>query len=1252
MKIFDENMPQKKSKGGQTLGLFLTMGIAGAYIIGGPELFLPQTPKTRQDVKTPHNKFSEKNKKKSLFGDPLSIFKGKDITLSNWATLPQSDEWYDKWRVSPGGINDLKEVFAKDPSFNSKLTTWAQNTKRDFMDWKKVRGSKEFAKWRQKNSSLIWLSDQYNASSTYNEDMAKWINLGPSKRSLANWKLLKINEETFEKFIQTPQGQKKLQTIYQTKPSYVTDSAQWITHKNLTEMSQNNWFSKTDFTTKYNQWKSSMEGSKILTKEWKQNGDYDSKFITWLQSVYARKNQEEWLNSSASNEAYKIWQNDAANQNDLKTLWKTTTNYTQTRDRWISKNYTKQTKDQWQQLPTARNSFQSWFNTYDQVKLKDYWQTTSDYLSSKKTWADINLPSTSIKQWRQKQEAKDSLAQWEKTHLDSNSQLQDIWFKERDYESLLQQWVRTNFPQEESVGEWSRTDEGRTYYQKWINSPRAQRELLFSFKLSDDFATILLNWINQGLVPSYKEASPNPSKWEFNLWKILSSSQKLLLHLWEKSGDYQTSFDTWITSSNSLKATKQEWEKSSSSHLYFKEWLKTASAQKLISEEWNKFKASDANLKQLVPTSFAQWKQSNYVDPYFQTWSKSPTGVIELQKAWMQTNTGLNNYDKAMNEWIVDPNNIKQGGPYLDSQSAIKDYMEWRKLPEKRKILKKRWEKTQNYQDVYSKWLATQDHSNPDLTTPDFNDELDLWSGQLRANGKPIHFDLFEKHDWRVYYYQSHSQYNVDFQKWLTNVKGGQKEGLSLYLQSVKAQDDYQSWTPPTNNQGTLEDWKNQLVNDQTKVFTLYSQSPQSLTDYNLWIDPRDRENFSKKSNYSHYMDQWLEKDNNWFDAYVKILKWEKLYAKSDQFIKIDLPLYGDQLFTHSNFYHNNKGHSDWKDVMTNRYKTSPELTTTFNTWSVALDEDNVTNKMNLYIKGITQAQSDYQNWKLQQQKQAYQKDGQFNLDFNYWINDNDNVFNYYLTLAQSDADYNSWIDPQGEINYQSSNNYNLDFNAWKAVKTNGLGLYKNSLASQNDYQSWIDPHKPDTDDYAATKAYDLDLKLWTESVKGLSTNGKQLYKKEDQSQNDYQLWYESNKFDAQDYMQTTNYLDNYQGWITNYQSQPLIANNDELWNGLYQNWVDPLVRNKSNYILNNTTYNNNLNSFIFLNEKGIEKTFLSTPMALRIYNAWEDPEGVEPIEEDYFNSDEFIEDINEWSVDKNKGLQQFIDSHFAKSYF
>ena len=1252
MKIFDENIPQKKSKSGQSLGLFLTMGIAGAYIIGGPELFLPQTPKTKQGVKTPNNKFSEKKKKKSLFGDPLSIFKGKDVTLSNWAALPQSDVWYDKWRLSPGGINDLKEVFAKDPNFNLKLATWAQNTKRDFMDWKKIRGSKEFTKWRQKNSSLIWLSDQYKASLVHNDDMTKWINLGPSKRSQDNWKLLKINEKTFEKFITTTPGQNKLQTIYQTKPSYVTNSTQWINQKNLNEMSQSNWFLKTDFTNKYNQWKSSMEGSKILTSEWKQTSDYNSKFTTWLQSVYTRKTQEEWLNSPDSNNAYTIWQNNQANHKALTSLWKTTPDYNHKKNVWIGKNYTKKTKDEWQQLPTARASFQSWLNNYDQAKLQQYWQTTSDYLNSKNTWTTTNLSLSSIKQWRKSEEAKNSFAQWEKYHSDSTSQLQDVWFNEQDYQSILQQWVKTNYPLEESVREWSRTPEGRTYYQKWIATPRAQTELLFSFQLSNDFATILLNWLDQGSIPSYSGPSLHPTKWQFNLWKILSSSQKLLLHLWEKSGDYQTSFDSWIASPNSLKASKQEWEKSSFSYLYFKNWLNSASGQQIISDEWNKFKASDANLKQLVPTSFVEWKKSHYVDQYFQTWSSSPTGLTTLQKLWMQTNTGLNNYEDTMKDWVLNPNNIKQGGYYLDSPTAIEDYMEWRKLPEKRKILKKRWEKTQNYQDVYNKWLATQDKSDQNPTPPAFDDELDLWSGQLKDNGKPVHFDLFEKHDWRIYYYQSHSQFNVDFQKWLSNVKGGQKEGLELYLQSAQAQNDYQNWTPPTQNKGTIEEWKNQLVNGQTKAFSLYSQSPQSLTDYNSWIDPRDYKSFHKKANYSHYMNQWLEKDNNWFDAYVQVLRWESLYVKSNQFINQDLPLYGNQLFTHSNLYHNGQGLSDWKEVMTQRYKASKDLATTFNTWISSLDDDKVSNKMNLYIKGIAQAQNDYQTWKKQQEKQAYEKDGQFSLDFNNWINNNDNAFNYYLTFAQSDTDYNTWIDPQGEINYQASSNYNQDFDSWKQVKENGLDLYKNSLTFQNDYQSWIDPHKPNTDDYASTQAYDLDLKLWTELVEATSTKGKQLYKGEDQSQNDYQLWYETNKFDDQDYKQTKTYQNNYQGWITDYKNQPLITNNTTLWNSLYQSWIDPLVRNESNYDLNNNTYNVNLNSFIHLNKKLLEKIFLSTPLALRIYNAWEDPEGVEPIKEDYFNSDEFIEDINEWSVDKNKGLQQFIDSHFAKSIF
>ena len=1252
MKIFDDNNNQAKPKKGGSLGMIFTMAILGTYAVGGPDLFLPKIQDFGKN-QTEEKQNQPSNNIKNPFADPLSLFKGKEITLNNWAKLPQSDSWYDKWRVSANGINDLKSEYAKSDNFKRNLNQWAQNTKRDFKEWKKLYGEKSFEEWKNSPSSKSWLTNEYAKSSKYSEDLAKWIALGPAKRSQGEWTNLNLHQDSFTSFKDTKSGQEKLQSIYHTKSSYASNSRFWIDQNNLTQKAKVNWILNQDFSNKYDSWKNSQAGEEVLSNFWKQSNDYNVKFASWLQKTYTRKTKDQWLNSSASDSSYNKWQALDLNKSKLLTSWLNTQDYVDAKNKWVTLNYATKTKDDWKKLPDAENKYNQWKAKGGITVLKNNWLQSNSYTSSQNLWTNTHFVETPIDTWKMTQNANDSLVKWENDNQDSQEQLKDAWTKQTDYANILNNWIEANYSQYKSIDKWLKTPEGKSYYNQWILTPEARDDLLFSFKISYDFAKMLQNWVNKGSIPAYDGPAINPTRDEYDMWKTLNSSQRSLFYMWQKTSDYKNAFSSWLANAKLLKSTKPEWENSSYSHESFANWAKSVDGAKIINDNWNLFASSDANLKSLVPSTFEEWKNSNYANEYFTKWSQTNEGIAKLKKHWKTTSYGLNNYEDLLEKWTYDPNNITKGENFLTSQAANDAYMEWRKEDKSRKVLAKRWKKTKNYQDVYNKWLATQDQSDPNLQVPTFNDELDLWSAKLGSDGVPINFDLFEAHDWKRYYYNWHNQSNLDLNKWLQNYNNGKKQGINLYLNDNQAQLDYQKWNANKKDKGELKDWENQVINGKTRVFDLYTQSNQSQKDYSSWLDPRDYNNFHKKINYSPYLNQWLEKNNNWYNSYVQILKQEKTYLKTNQFLTIDLPLYGHHLYGYSNLYKSDQGLKDLKEAMAAKHKQSNDFNTLFNHWISGVDQNNVSNKMNLYVKHIKQAKSDYQNWIVTNKKNQYQSSNQFNTDFNNWnVASNDEAFNVYLNNAQSDKDYNSWVDPNEEISYKASTTYNQDFTTWKNKKSNGLNLYQQSQDAQNDYDNWIDPNKPNQDSFALSIDYQQDLNSWIETKEATSNKGQEIYKNNNQSSLDYQLWFNDNQLTKDDYHQSSIYKNNIGQWISDYLNQPLIMNNNELWNSLYQDWNDPLVRRESNYQQNQDTFVNNLNHFIFTNNETLAKNFLADPIATNVYDNWDDPVGVKPNKEDYFATKQFVNDINDWSTNKNNGVNKFIQSAYAQAIF
>ena len=273
--------------------------------------------------------------------------------------------------------------------------------------------------------------------------------------------------DTLQPFTKNVWDDFKLSPQYQSaKDTYVKDTR-------LTKRSKDFWLTHDDFQASLQKWTNSHAGNDYLQTKWRETKDFETKLETYKQNSQHKSfdyfvtnviDSSKYSNWKANNHQTiaQSWQNHQSDYKSKLNQWKTTKDYT---------------KSEWLDSVFAAPFFKEHLDQYAQVPINDHWMRSDKYKNLKTKYISRNL--IQFNQWAKTPDALDKYYEW--INSDGNKNQVVAWWKQaspttrKQYEDF---WI--------SVKKDGRTSTQPYYY----DNDKNNMDLNYDYSFKDWFANM------------------------------------------------------------------------------------------------------------------------------------------------------------------------------------------------------------------------------------------------------------------------------------------------------------------------------------------------------------------------------------------------------------------------------------------------------------------------------------------------------------------------------------------------------------------------------------------------------------------------------------------------------------------------------------------------------------------------------------------------------------------------------------------
>ncbi len=489
-----------KTKNNSNYFAILSIFAIGAYYTTNPELMGLADQQKPNTLGLQEQTNTKKPKPKS-FVDSVSssLFANREVTFAQWIRTPEAIEAYEKWRKSPTGIQSLIESFSKSLDFTKALEKWASKTKRNIKEFKKFALNKQTYKdslaiWLQSDEAVNDLKNHFINDASFDTKSQSWIAGTNRNQDILDYLAKAEAKSDYDLWIKDSANLDSLKPTWKTTSDFTSKRDAWLSLQN-TKDSKDNWLVSSSGQSYYQAWKSSANYQSDLITHWKTTSNYQGAKNRWI-GVYANKKTLSDYKSDESlwNQKYLDYKNSQAGNLEIENNLVTKTAYINAKNAWSN-----QGKTTWINSDDSNVKYNAWrISASGRNALKTPWETTDNYLIAKNKWIDANHNPKSKDLWAGEEDISNEYNKWAATDA-ARSALIETWKNwsapsaaetRFEYDQALVYWYAT-YRNEEI---WVETTEGNTAYNNWMAIDANKNSFISHWHASDDYTNKKTTW--------------------------------------------------------------------------------------------------------------------------------------------------------------------------------------------------------------------------------------------------------------------------------------------------------------------------------------------------------------------------------------------------------------------------------------------------------------------------------------------------------------------------------------------------------------------------------------------------------------------------------------------------------------------------------------------------------------------------------------------------------------------------------------
>ena len=727
----------------------------GSYYAANPELFLPQDlgPNQKKDP----NLNQQGKKPKSVVDKITGSVTGsnQEIIFSQWLNTIDSTQAYDKWRQSPTGIKALSPEFIKTSTFKKNIKKWAGNTKRSFLEFKKIAKKKSF----------------------YKDDFKQWK-------------------------VDSPEGINTLSKYYVNDPSFTANASRWV---NLADFDADAaaYLQTPEAKTEYQKWITTSDNILKLESQWKASPHYQGKKNTWLQKVNTKLTKQQWLKSDLGQQKIAAWKKSGSFLNQLKSFWKGSKYYQQDLNNWLAKSPSKKSLALYRQDNKLWDSFYQNFKTSAQGQqiITNQIKTKKAFLDKKQEWITQEMGKT------QPQNLFTPYYNSWRTSAEAITFLKPLWLATTQYGTKRNLWIDNNY-QALPFADWKTNTDLQPYYATWKNTYSGKRALQSEWKKTADYTTKKQEWNAKPETINEKKdiwSKLRVAKDSFGNWQKPQANIRQAKNSWIGSPAYLGSQNRWIQN-NPIKNPKTTWLQTDHAKNKYLAWSKKNLGLQTLKEGWTK--TTD------FETHKEKWAQSNFNFIDYDQWFNGQIYKVDTYDKWQVDDykkSYINFVDQGHDDLISEYQktqhytNLKTAWinkKYLKEtkkqwqrlDASQNSYDQWKQTTTGNNELLEGWKKSSHYEQKQQQW-AQSNHQKMTFDAWKASDQTqefyDLWKDSS-AGASLLQSD-----------FENSSEFTTNKQQWVN--LGTSSRPIDAWIGDGASTPFYDAWRTSTSGEAKLK---------------------------------------------------------------------------------------------------------------------------------------------------------------------------------------------------------------------------------------------------------------------------------------------------------------------------------------------------------------------------------------------------------------------------------------------------------------
>ena len=1136
--------------------------------------FLKQLELWSKGTRRPYEYFKENvlptSKYKSKFRNIAGHYEGFSIISPMYLSTRDYVEGKNSWIMNNATSDDKYQAWTQTQDFANKHQQWldkSDNQETLKALWKKdysmIQGNRQYLNQKGKEFNKGWwlnssesqnyvdnwmnslasnqiLLRSWKASPHYQQKLAEWISVYPSKKSRADF----VKDESLWKkglidFALKYTRTNRVKSIVKNLDEYVNAKNAW------SAIGKSNWIQSGSYLTQYNDWTTSSQGQSYLKQKYIQTeaDSYNREKDHWLLNDYAgKRSQDLWALTDYALSSYNNWKVLPQSESDLQTHWQSESDYTSTRDAWI--NIHKQDKNVWKTTTDANRSYDTWKTSQEGVKaLQSTWETLPDYVTKKDQWILANPYNRAKEVWITLPASIQKYNEWRITP-GALPALKVKYLQTNDYVQRRNHWLQNDYTNKRSKDLWAATSDASTSYNNWKNLPQNIAALKTEWQTKDDYVGKRDAWITTNKPDQTHWSKTQQAIDSYNTWKIDPTGEGVLKSTWESQQDYTTNKKQWIND-NPFNRSSDVWVNLDDSTAAYNTWRVTDEGRKALKPGYIASNTYQTQKDDWIWNMYTnkrpmdQWAQTPDAIASFDIWKVNPSSQNEIKTNYLTTTE----YQTNKNKWIQDNMAKRDKQDWAKSNFVDSYYNNWRVSSGGRAVLKNKYLASSLYGTKRDSWIKSHYTNKRNKTLwsklSDARTKFGTWKAKSASQ------NALKKH-WKTL-----NDYSTKRNAWIVQ----NKPNKDFWATTAEAQSTFKTWEALPNSSGliatyyqTLDDYttkRDQWISDNPikKTKAMWSTTSSSNQTYDEWrLSIKGQEilipHYQSTNDYTVSKDQWIAAN------YTNISKeqWSKSKAGKDNFISWAEDSANET--TLKNLWKNSQDYADKKALWLEGKRLS------LNEWITQPVGGNL-----------------YQDWKDSiagyQALRAYTiasigRRGRETIE-----GDNDDKWEWW------GDPYDEWIVQYGEVYYKiwevsrsgdsalktawRASGTNLGFEAWKAAPkansqfNNGKYLYSTVDQSNNDVIKWENGENyiwelADTIESSQTLSHGQ--KLWLEhnggnqAYENYKTMWDNNYQNDPKYLSNYILWRDNDSEGVNSgynhYLTLNQSTSDYNSWITN----------------------------------------------------------------------------------------------------------------------